>query len=363
MKITRACTAVRLRAAATALLCVLSAGVLASPTLDERMQRFQDGSLRGFALSALRGDGSEPDSEPYTDADFRDLAATGANVVRVPIHLRRCDGCTAWTSPEPDIRYVERVLDQGARLGFRVVVVLQPEPWGHRSDYWAGGDSALLKADMVQQWGRIAQRLRSHAALQAYDLVNEPVVQGPPALWQDLATRLARAVRQHDPDTPVMVEPSPWGLPGGMAKLQPLDLPGVVYSFHLYNPHAFTHQGLPGYAEAQPYPGHGWDRQRLAQAMDEARRFAARHQAPIFIGEFSCVRWAPAGSCPRYLADAVSLFRAERWGWAYHCWRCYTGWDAELRPDLPQGLQRDQAAGERRADSPALQVLKAAMKR
>lgn len=321
------------------------------------MQRFQDGSLRGFALSALRADGSDP----YTETDFRDLAATGANVVRVPIHLRRCAGCPGWTPPEPDIRYVERVLAHGQHLGFRVVVVLQPEPWGHRSDYWAGPGSSALQADMVRQWGHIAQRLRGQTALQAYDLINEPVVQGAPALWKDLAGRLARALRQQDPDTPVMVEPAPWGLPGGFAQLQPLDMPGVVYSFHLYAPHAFTHQGLPGYAETPRYPGQGWDRQRLAKTMEAARQFAVRHQRPMFIGEFSCVRWAPEGSCPRYLADAVSLFEAERWGWAYHCWRCYTGWDAELGPALPRTLQRAQAAEHRRSDSPAMQVLKAAM--
>jgi hypothetical protein len=83
----------------------------------------------------------------------------------------------------------------------------------------------------------------------------------------------------------------------------------------------------------------------------------------MFVGEFSCVRWAPAGSCPRYLADAVSLFEAENWGWAYHCWRCYQGWDAEV----PQTVAKAQRAGhlpaERRADSATLLLLKRSMER
>lgn len=356
----------RASAAVAGLACALSLTAMATPTLDERMQRFQDGSLKGFALSALPDAsgqnlgqaGSQPPPLPYGDDDFRDLAATGANVVRVPIHLRHCDGCTAWERPDRDIRYVEHVLAQGQRHGFRVVVVLQPVPWGQRSDYWA---SEPLQQDMASQWAYIASRLRPHAALQAYDLINEPVGNGTPAQWHALTLRIVRALRQQDPDTPVMVEPSPWGLPGSFRSLLPLDLPGLVYSFHLYAPHAFTHQGLPGYPEPHAYPGQGWDRQRLSQAMDEARRFAARQQRPMFIGEFSCVRWAPAGSCPRYLADAVALFEAERWGWAYHCWRCYTGWDAEVGADLPRDLRRDRAAALRRPDSPSLKVLQAAM--
>jgi hypothetical protein len=357
-------------ASVAGLACALSLTAIATPTLDERMQRFQDGSLKGFALSALPDvtgqttgqtagrAGSQHPPLPYSDDDFRDLAATGANVVRVPIHLRHCDGCTAWERPDRDIRYVEQVLAQGQRHGFRVVVVLQPVPWGQRSDYW---DSEPLQQDMARQWGHIASRLRPHSALQAYDLINEPVGNSRPAQWHALTLRIVHELRRHDPDTPVMVEPSPWGLPGSFRNLLPLDLPGLVYSFHLYAPHAFTHQGLPGYPEAQAYPGQGWDRQRLSQAMDEARRFAARQQRPMFVGEFSCVRWAPAGSCPRYLADAVALFEAERWGWTYHCWRCYQGWDAEVPPDVPQAQRSGRLPELRRADAPALRVLRQAM--
>jgi hypothetical protein len=111
------------------------------------------------------------------------------------------------------------------------------------------------------------------------------------------------------------------------------------------------------------YPGSGWDKSRLSQAMDDARRFAAKRQVPIFVGEFSCVRWAPAGSCPRYLADAVSLFEAEGWGWAYHCWRCYQGWDPEVHQDVPQAQREGHLPQYRRADSPTVQLLKKAMER
>ncbi len=353
------------------LLCVLAGALLASwstaaeaaplSVLQQRMQLFHDGALRGFALAELPADGREI----YTESDFEDLAATGANVVRVPIQLKKCKGCARYDPPEADIRYAERVLSRGERHGFRVVVVLLATPWGNESDYW---DSESLTADIVGQWVQVALRLKGYAALQAYDLINEPVVPGASResgllQWHSLASRIARGLRATDPDTPLMVEPVPWALPGSFWQSQPLALPGVVYSFHLYAPHEFTHQGLPGYAEARAYPGAGWDKARLAREMVEARKFASAHKVPMFVGEFSCVRWAPAGSCPRYLADAVALFEAEGWGWAYHCWRCYQGWDPEVPPQLPQDQRSGFLPEHRRADNPTLLLLKKAMER
>lgn len=337
-----------------------STALAAEPSLlEERLQVFRDGTLRGFAISALPL--GRPD--PYTEADFRDLVATGANVVRVPVHLRRCTGCREWTAPDADLAYAERVLAHGERLGFKVVVVFQPEPWGERSDYW---DDDALQASLAEQWGLAAQRLKDFAALQAYDLINEPVVPGEgqsraaQQRWHALATRIGQAIRAQDPHTPLMIEPVPWGLAKGLRATPLLALPGLVYSFHLYDPHGFTHQGLPKYPGSQAYPGQGWDRARLSQALEAARAFARQHGVPFFVGEFSCVRWAPQGSCLRYLQDATELFAAERWGFAYHCWRCYQGWDAEV----PESLPRDLTSGpqHRRSDTPRLQWLKQAFK-
>jgi endoglucanase len=337
----------------------LCAGAATPPKLDQRMQAFRDGTLRGFALAELPASGQAI----YTESDFKDLVSTGANVVRLPILLRKCSGCLAYDTPEADMAYAQRVLATGERLGFRVVVVLLATPWGNESDYW---ENEALKADIAKKWQQVAQRLKGFAALQAYDLINEPVVPGVSRergleQWHRLATQMALAIRAEDPDTPLMVEPAPWALPGSFWQAKPLAMEGVVYSFHLYAPHEFTHQGLPGYPDPMEYPNHTWNKTRLAQEMLEARKFAALHKAPMFVGEFSCVRWAPAGSCTRYLADAVSLFDAQGWGWAYHCWRCYQGWDAEVPQAIPQHQRAGFLPEHRHADTPALGVLKRSM--
>jgi aryl-phospho-beta-D-glucosidase BglC (GH1 family) len=248
-------------------------------TLAGRMKLFHDGALRGFSLSEL----PESGAVPYTEADFRDLAATGANVVRVAIVLRKCAGCSRYDEPDAALRYVEQILEHGQRLGFRVIVTLHPTPGFSQADYW---DDPSLQADIVRHWGQIAARLKDQPALQAYDLVNEPIVpatarvRDAKATWHKLAAAAAGEVRRVDPHTPVMIEPTPWGLPGSFAGTEPLKLPGLVYSFHMYAPHEFTHQGLPNYTEQRSYPGRGWDKQRLSAELQAARRFAGLHRVP-----------------------------------------------------------------------------------
>ena len=56
--------------------------------------------------------------------------------------------------------------------------------------------------------------------------------------------KTAKAIRVIDPQRAIIVEPAPWGGPGGLRDFAPIDVPNVVYSVHMYEPHAFTHQGF-----------------------------------------------------------------------------------------------------------------------
>jgi hypothetical protein len=50
---------------------------------------------------------------------------------------------------------------------------------------------------------------------------------------------------------------------------------------------------------------------------------------PIYIGEFSAIRWAPDDSAYRYLKDVIELFEENNWSWAYHAFREWDGWSVE----------------------------------
>ena len=173
-----------------------------------------------------------------------------------------------------------------------------------------------------------------------YDLVNEPCegTVGEGCLdWQALATATAKRVRAIDPEHAIVIEPSPWGGPEAIENLDPIPVPGVVYSVHFYLPHKFTHQGVYENPTGLAYPGtidgQRWDKERLRRAWQPVVDFQRATGTHIYIGEFSAIRWAPDGSAQRWLRDVIDLMEEQEWDWAYHAFREWDGWSVEHGPD------------------------------
>jgi hypothetical protein len=79
-----------------------------------------------------------------------------------------------------------------------------------------------------------------------------------------------------------------------------------------------------------------WDRSRLELELKGVIAFQQRYKVPIYVGEFSCVRWAPDGSAARYVADCLAIFKKYGWSWTYLAFRSWPGWDAEIAADEPR---------------------------
>ncbi|MBC7351098.1 MAG: cellulase family glycosylhydrolase [Thermogutta sp.] len=189
-------------------------------------------------------------------------------------------------------------------------------------------------------WENIARRFVHSDVVWGYDLVNEPVEGSVPdglMNWQQLAEETARRVRAIDPRHAIIIEPAPWGSPSSIALFDPIDAPGVVYSVHMYVPHAFTHQGVYDNPMGIVYPGtidgKWYDRDTLRRVLEPVRRFQEENGVHIYIGEFSAIRWAPGDSAYQYLKDCIEIFEEFGWDWAYHAFREWDGWSVEHGPD------------------------------
>lgn len=193
---------------------------------------------------------------------------------------------------------------------------------------------------LIEVWDRIARRYRGRQVVYAYDLLNE-AVEGTVAdgllNWRDLATKATETIRAIDPGKPIVFEPGPWGGPDGFDFLEPLDLDRVIYSFHMYRPHSFTHQGVHNDRTGIAYPGRidgqYWDREALREAMRPAIEFQEIFNVHMYVGEFSAIRWAPGDSGYNYLRDVIELFEEYGWDWSYHAFREWDGWSVEHGPD------------------------------
>ncbi len=155
--------------------------------------------------------------------------------------------------------------------------------------------------------------------------------------WRELATKVAETIRAIDPGKPVVVEPGPWGGPAGFDSFTPLDLEGVIYSCHMYQPHQFTHQGVRTIPVGLRYRGviggEQWDKERIREALVPARDFQQTFNVAMYLGEFSAIRWAPDNSAYRYLKDVIDIFEEYGWDWSYHAFREWEGWSVEHTTD------------------------------
>jgi endoglucanase len=293
--------------------------------------------LRGFNLDLTK----------LSEPDFAALAASGASIVRLMIPLDRCDGCTSYRM-RFGMDYIDRVVLMGQKYRFWVVITLYPFPPDVRAEYWLDPN---LSDSIRRIWKELAARYRDSTVVGGYDLLNEP---NPPEssynekvrLWSTLALTLAQDIRAIDPSHVVIVAlPAVYWMSAKL--MRPLPISNVVYTFHMYDPYEVTHQGLMKFPVGQKYPEGRFNKEWLMKhLLQPVIEFQKRSGQPVFVGEFSCIRWAPDDSVDRYIDDMVTIFESQGWSWTYHSFRGYHGWNAEIEPSPREELAEKARRGD-----------------
>lgn len=307
--------------------------------------------FRGHDLPRLRGAMVSP---RMTEADLAILADDWrGNLIRWQL-IRSNDEARSSVSYDEwldgMLAQTDQALSWAKKHGVKVVLDLHSPPGGQASQ---GGYVAALgeifsqpeaQQHFVEAWRKMARRYKGNSVIWGFDLLNEPVDDQTAAGcqdWQDLALTAGQAIREIDPERTLIVEPPRWGSPAGWAEFNPIPLPRVVYSFHMYEPSRFTHQRVFDKTQASAaYPGEiegrEWNRKKLLSVMQPAIDFARKHRVHLYVGEFSAIRWAPGAE--KYLADLTSIFEEQGWDWTYHAFREWSGWSLEHSPDEQNAL-------------------------
>ena len=294
----------------------------------------------------------------FDEENFRVLAEDWkANQIRVPLALKgrekqasrkaapSLDAYDRWL--EGRLAKLDRTVDAAGRHGIKVLPSLHYTPGGRTEKglYQRLFEDRRYQEKYIEVWQRIARRYKGREVVYAYDILNEPL-QGPRKQglqdWPELAVTVIDSIRAIDPGKPIVFELGPWGKCLGYDGFQPLPRDRVIYSFHLYQPHAFSHQGVGNNPVKYSYPGvisgEMWNKERLRETMRPIIEFQKRHGVQIYVGEFSAPRWSPQNSTWRWLRDAIDLFEEHRWDWSYHAYREWDGWSVEHSTD-----QKDKA--------------------
>lgn len=300
--------------------------------MQSRAQKTDQPRLRGMMVTSN-----------IDEPGLRTLAGWGANHVRWQLTWAGFPNSPADFADEAAYRkwlegalaHLDKMLPLCRELGIKVVIDLHTPPGGRLPNYNHKLFVEKAWQDVfIAVWKEIAERYKNETAVWGYDLFNEPkdemVLNAMD--WPTLAANTALQVRNIDKTHAIIIEAQ-----GGdiepLERLQPINVEGIVYSFHMYVPHSFTHQRIYSGKKKFDYPGRvglkWWNKDKLRHALQGIIDWQRRNNTQIYVGEFSAIRWAPGESACRYLDDCIQLFEEAGWSWDYHAFREYDGWSVE----------------------------------
>lgn len=304
--------------------------------------------VRGFMVRQL--DSMDPKEFPIIASQW------GANVIRLqfsPCHSAKKMGKSLWEAWPDILEQLDQAVAAAQAAGLKVVLDLHgpptPElisPWRiDQPEFWRYPD---LEKNFVRVWTDIAKKLKPRAsAIWGYDLYNEPLDRSQlpwaPKQWYPLAVKIVHAIREIDPNVWIVYEPGPGSMSRGFEGLVPLPDKRVIYSFHDYSPGEFTAQGIDyvngldqtdiGKKLNVRYPsvikGKYYDKAAHLKELSVAIDFQKKWKVPMYIGEFSVIRWAPREDAVLWLQDTVDIFESLGWSYTYHAFREWSGWSLE----------------------------------
>jgi len=232
-----------------------------------------------------------------------------------------------------DLERLDQLIDICEKYGIRVVVCLTSiadyrfdthvNPEGDLNpSFWTDPDSQNA---WLGFWRVVAARYATRGdVIYGYDILNEP--HGVSAgVWNRLAKECTDTIREVDPYHTIIVESVDYAAGVRFEDLEPTGDDNTIYSFHMYEPGHFTHQGWRHRHEegVVNYPLEGWGKEQLRERMLPVIEFRRQHGVRVYMGETGAICYAPPDSRESYLRDVLEL--CEEYGFDYTYWD-YRGW-------------------------------------
>ncbi len=334
---------------------------------------------------------------------FKRIRALGFDFVRLSVDpgpLLASDGARRQQALDVLEADVTRITATGLKVVFNLQSVTQVPAYGP-DVINAPADSPGIAnyRDMVV--GVAAMLLKVGVDKVAIEPFNEPSHYpcdgGGTDDWQRIAASTVAAVRAVSPDLTIVITGACGGDETGLLNLDPsFDDPDIYYSFHMYDPHSFTHQRLnddpDGFASGLPWPAsagspaeaianlrahmtaagvsdveqamnmakvsdaiaeyfkENWGEPQLEAEFDGAAAWAKAHGIPpsrIFVGEFGAILMSKDGRQGAFDADRLRYLTAvrqaaERYGMPWSIWEYSNPYGMTvILPDGPADPDRE----------------------
>jgi hypothetical protein len=299
-----------------------------------------------FAQSA--SDYSAARTNRYTDAqDIALMSRLGFDHVRLSIDAVPLEQYPHGAGGLNDefLGRLDRAVDTMLADGLAVEIDLHPED-SYKQQLRTSNDAADR---LTMLWRNLAAHYATRDPERVFfEILNEPEVNDP-YRWAGIQARLAAAIRQAAPRHTIIATGPNYSDIKDLLAMQPLPDGNVIYTFHFYDPHEFTHQGAGwgvawwGYTHGIPYPATDgsmqellrqvpdpanrfdleqywldrWDARRIRLLIDEAAAWGHANHVPLICNEFGVYRdHSDAISRATWIHDVRTALEADGIGWA-----------------------------------------------
>jgi endoglucanase len=250
----------------------------------------------------------------FSEQDFKNLKLLGADVVRLPLHLRTVSGGPPWYTLDPlFLEELERAV-----------------AWAEQNELYIILDNHFLgtpeeaEAMLLPVLTQLAKRFKDHSSYVLYEILNEP--SGiEPDLWGEIQGKAIETIRGIDSTHTIVVGGVNNNSIKALYYLPFYKDKNLIYTFHFYSPFLFTHQGAswtsppltelggvpfpaePGRMPALPPELLGTYVEGLAnyysveaalgsleEELDQAELFSRTRGVPVFCGEFGAAMLSSA---------------------------------------------------------------------
>ena len=259
-----------------------------------------------------------------TEADFKQIAALGFDHVRIPIDYNVIQNPDGTMRPE-GLRRIDAALALCDKYGLKTVLDLHKTPgYSFDAEEKEAGffDSEKYQEIFYTIWETLAERYGDRADRVAFELLNEVTEARFLPAWKRISRECVRRIRFFAPDTIILLGSYNWNSARTVPELDAPYDDKVVYNFHFYEPHAFTHQGAYWMPELRDkrmaYADCGaseqWFEDFLAPAVEKAKK----ENCELYCGEFGVIDVVPPEEAVKWFKDLHTVF--ERHDIAHAMW-------------------------------------------
>jgi endoglucanase len=246
--------------------------------------------------------------------------------------------------PAEYLAQVDRAVNLALAHGLAVIIDLQPE-----SEFKArlARDDGYAE-QFVDFWRALAKHYSTFDPESVFlEILNEPEL-ADRFRWIGIQAKLASAIRENAPRHTIIAAGARWSANDELLFIEPLSDSNVIYTFHFYEPHIFTHQGANwgayywNWVRGLRYPSNResaqkvasavpdevgrlyvlrygmehWDAERIDMEISQVADWARRRGVPVICNEFGVYRpYADARDRAAWLNDVRTALDAHNIGW------------------------------------------------